>query len=116
MTTVRIKCVYEDPKEEDGVRILVDRIWPKGVKEEVAWIDMWLRDIGPSSDLSKCFGHDSDRWPEFKARYIEELRSKNQELSVIIRAASAGPMTLIYAASDESHKQAMVLQEVIGRL
>jgi uncharacterized protein YeaO (DUF488 family) len=114
--TVKIKRIYEDPQEEDGMRILVDRLWPRGVMKEAARIDLWLKDIGPSSDLRKWFGHDPERWPQFKAKYIQELRFKQEGLSAIVRAALAGPVTLIYAARDENHNQAVILQEVVARL
>ena len=116
MTTVRIKRVYDVPHLDDGTRILVDRLWPRGITKEAARADMWLKEVTPSSELRKWFGHDPARWLQFKAKYIEELRQKKEELSVIVRAASAGPVTLLYGARDESRNQAVVLQEVIGRL
>jgi uncharacterized protein YeaO (DUF488 family) len=116
MTTVKIKRVYDAPHLDDGTRILVDRLWPRGVKKEAVRADLWLKEIAPSPELRKWFGHDPERWPEFKAKYSEELRFKKEELSIIVRAASAGPVTLLYGARDESHNQAVVLQEMIGRL
>ena len=113
--TVKIKRIYELPDVEDGTRILVDRLWPRGVKKEDARIDLWLKDIGPSSDLRKWFGHDPERWPHFRAKYLQELGFKNEDLSVIVRAATEGPVTLIYAARDESHNQAVILQEIVSR-
>jgi uncharacterized protein YeaO (DUF488 family) len=114
--TVKIKRIYEVPNSEDGTRILVDRLWPRGVKKEDVQIDLWLKDISLSSDLRKWFGHDPKRWPQFRAKYIQELGFKNEDLSVIIRAASEGPVTLIYAARDENHNQAVILQEMVGRI
>jgi uncharacterized protein YeaO (DUF488 family) len=113
--TVKIKRIYEVPDVEDGMRILVDRLWPRGVKKENARIDLWLKDIGPSSDLRKWFGHDPKRWPQFRAKYIQELGFKKRDLSVIIRAATEGPVTLVYAATDESRNQAVILQEIVSR-
>jgi uncharacterized protein YeaO (DUF488 family) len=113
--TVKIKRIYEVPDVEDGTRILVDRLWPRGVKKEDARIDLWLKDIGPSSDLRKWFGHDPKRWPQFRAKYIQELGFTNGDLLVIIRAATEGPVTLIYAAGDESRNQAVILQEIVSR-
>jgi uncharacterized protein YeaO (DUF488 family) len=113
--TVKIKRIYEVPDVEDGTRILVDRLWPRGVKKEDARIDLWLKDIGPSSDLRKWFGHDPKRWPQFSAKYIQELGFKKGDLSVIIRAATEGPVTLIYAARDESRNQVVILQEIVSR-
>jgi uncharacterized protein YeaO (DUF488 family) len=114
--TVKIKRIYEDLHAQDGTRILVDRLWPRGIKKEAARIDVWLRNIGPSSELRKWFGHDAERWPQFKAKYIQELRLKKEDLAVIAHAALAGPVTLIYAARDEDHNRAVVLQEVLGQL
>ena len=116
MTTVKIKRVYDTPHSDDGTRILVDRLWPRGVKKEAVCVDLWLKELAPSSELRKWFGHDPERWPRFKEKYRDELRFKKDELSVIVRAASAGPVTLLYGARDESHNQAVILQEVIGRL
>ena len=116
MTTVKIKRVYDTPHSDDGTRILVDRLWPRGVKKEAVRVDLWLKELAPSSELRKWFGHDPERWPQFKEKYRDELRFKKDELSVIVRAASAGPVTLLYGARDESHNQAVILQEVIGRL
>ena len=116
MTTVKIKRVYDAPHSDDGTRILVDRLWPRGITKEAARADMWLKEVAPSDELRKWFGHDSERWLQFKAKYSEELRFKKEELSAIVQAASTGPVTLLYGARDESHNQAVVLQEVIGRL
>ena len=116
MTTVKIKRVYDAPHSDDGTRILVDRLWPRGITKEAACADMWLKEVAPSAELRKWFGHDPKRWLQFKAKYSEELEFKKEELSAIVRAASAGPVTLLYGARDESHNQAVVLQEVIGRL
>jgi uncharacterized protein YeaO (DUF488 family) len=114
--TVKIKRIYEDPHAQDGTRILVDRLWPRGIKKEAARIDVWLKNVGPSSELRKWFGHDAERWLQFKAKYIQELRLKKEDLAVITHAALASPVTLIYAARDEDHNQAVVLREVLGRL
>ena len=116
MTTVKIKRVYDAPHLDDGTRILVDRLWPRGIKKEAACADMWLKEVAPSAELRKWFGHDPKRWLQFKAKYSEELEFKKEELSAIVRAASPGPVTLLYGARDESHNQAVVLQEVIGGL
>ena len=106
MTTVKIKRVYDAPHSDDGTRILVDRLWPRGVKKEAVRVDLWLKELAPSSELQKCFGHDSERWPQFKEKYRDELRFKKDELSVTVRAASAGTVTLLYGARNESHNQA----------
>jgi uncharacterized protein YeaO (DUF488 family) len=114
--TIKIKRIYEGISPEDGTRILVDRLWPRGVKKENAHLSMWLKNIGPSTELRKWFGHDPDRWAEFKTKYIQELKLKNEELSAIRHAASEGPVTLLYAARDEDHNEAVILQELLKRL
>jgi len=113
---IKIKRIYEAPSLEDGTRILVDRLWPRGMKKENAHLSVWLKNIAPSTDLRKWFGHDPERWLEFKKKYIEELKLKNEELSVIRHAASEGAVTLLYAARDQLHNEAVILQELFKHL
>jgi len=108
---VKIKRAYEAPVKDDGFRILVDRLWPRGLTKEKAQVDLWLKEIGPSNELRQWFGHDPARWEEFRRRYREELADKADLLAEIKQHLKRGPVTLIYSARDEEHNQAVVLQE-----
>ena len=110
MTTWRTKRVYEPPAAEDGKRVLVDRVWPRGVSKEQAKLDEWLKDIGPSTELRKWFGHVPERYPEFKKRYLQELQG-NQALEQL--KGMTGTVTLLYGAKDEEHNQAVVLSGLL---
>jgi uncharacterized protein YeaO (DUF488 family) len=113
---VRLKRAYEHPAAADGKRILVDRLWPRGVKKENAALDQWAKDLAPSTELRKWFGHDPARWPEFRRRYIAELRQHSQQISELRDLARRDTITLIYAARDELHNEAIVLRDVlVGR-
>lgn len=109
---VKIKRVYEKPDEEDGQRILVDRLWPRGLTKEKANIVLWLKDIAPSSALRKWFGHDPDRWDEFKNRYYLELKQNEEPGSILRDHIRKGAVTLVYAAKDEKHNGALALKEL----
>jgi len=113
--TVKLKRVYDEPAKSDGKRILVDRIWPRGLTKEEAHIDLWLKDVAPSTELRKWFGHDPARWPEFRARYRAELRHNQPQLSLLRQTLEKGPATLVYGAKDEQHNQAVVLQELLSK-
>lgn len=115
MPDVNIKRAYEDPARSDGKRILVDRIWPRGVSKEDAGIDVWLKEVAPSTELRKWFGHDARRWKEFRRRYREELQN-NPAFDELIAATRQGKATLVYGARDEQHNQAVVLQERLKEL
>jgi len=110
---IRIKRVYEEPDRKDGTRILVDRLWPRGLTKEKAKVDLWLKDVAPSTELRKWFAHDPARWAEFQTRYREELRSNKQQVSLLREEASKGPVTLVYGARDQEHNEAVVLQELL---
>ncbi len=112
---VRIKRVYEQPGSEDGTRILVDRLWPRGLTKEKASVDLWLKEIAPSTELRKWFGHDPDKWPEFQTRYRAELRNNEEQLSLLKQEAAKGVVTLVYGAKDEEHNEAVVLQKILTR-
>lgn len=112
---IRLKRAYEDPAPADGRRILVDRLWPRGVTKERAAIDLWLKDVAPSTELRRWFGHDPDRWPEFRRRYREELRDRPQGLAELRGLATAGPITLVYGARDQERNAAVVLKDVVER-
>jgi uncharacterized protein YeaO (DUF488 family) len=110
---VRLKRAYEPPAPADGTRILVDRLWPRGVSKAVAAIDQWAKEVAPSSELRKWFGHDPERWPEFRRRYAAELREHVEELGALRDRANKGPVTLVYSAHDEEHNDAVVLRDIL---
>ena len=112
---VKIKRVYEEAKREDGKRILVDRLWPRGLTKAEAKVDLWLKDIAPSIDLRKWFGHEPSKWEEFKRRYSAELERNNDQLSLLKREVSAGNVTLVYGAKDQEHNGAVILKEFLER-
>jgi uncharacterized protein YeaO (DUF488 family) len=110
---IKIKRVYEAPEKSDGFRVLVDRVWPRGMTKEKASIDMWLKEIGPSTALRKWFGHDPERWTEFKKRYMQELKADKEEVATLKQHTSKGAVTLVYSAKDEAHNQAVVIREFL---
>lgn len=112
---VRIKRVYDPPSSGDGRRILVDRLWPRGVSREKARIDSWMKELAPSSELRTWFQHDPDKWPEFVKRYRAELKGKAALVSELRAAAAGGTMTLLFAAKDEEHNNAVVLRGILVR-
>jgi len=117
--TIQLKRAYEEPKCADGMRILVDRLWPRGLTKEKAAIDIWLKDIAPSAELRKWFGHDPKKWRGFCSRYRTELKQRGDQLQLIKSKAKGGPVTLIYGARDREHNEAVVLKQLLmksGRL
>jgi uncharacterized protein YeaO (DUF488 family) len=110
---VAIKRVYEKPDAADGFRVLVDRLWPRGVSREHAEVDEWLKDVGPSDALRKWFGHLPDRFGEFATRYRQELANSEALNSLKAIVADHGTVTLVYSAKDEEHNQAVVLRDVL---
>ncbi|MFZ1753274.1 MAG: DUF488 domain-containing protein [Caldilineaceae bacterium] len=111
---IQIKRAYEQPDKEDGKRILVDRLWPRGLTKEKAAIDLWLKDIAPSTELRHWFGHDPSKWEEFRQRYLRELKENDEQVGLLQQEISKGTVTLIYAAKDTEHNQALVLQEFLS--
>ncbi len=111
---VRLKRAYEPPSHEDGLRVLVDRLWPRGLRKDDAAIDLWLKDLAPSVDLRRWFGHDPGRWSEFRRRYEEELSRKAGPLEELRQIAAGGKLTLVYAARDELHNHAIVLRDMLA--
>ena len=109
-TNVRVRRIYSPASPQDGFRILVDRIWPRGVSKEDASIELWLKEIAPSDILRKWFAHDPAKWAEFLARYHRELEQKQEALAEIKHAARKGPVTLLYGARDEEHNNAVALR------
>lgn len=114
---VRIKRAYEPSVRSDGHRVLVERLWPRGVRKDDAHLDGWLKEIAPSDALRRWYGHDPARFPEFRRRYEQELRSADAKeiLDELVQRAAREPVTLIYAAHDEEHNSAVVLAGVIER-
>ncbi len=110
---VKLKRAYEPPSAGDGTRVLIDRLWPRGARKEALSIDNWMKELAPSANLRKWFGHDPARWPEFRNRYRTELRDKTAELEQLRALARRGPVTLVYAAHDERHNNAIVLRDVL---
>jgi len=106
---LRVKRIYEDASPEDGARVLVDRLWPRGVSKERAALDLWLRDIGPSDALRKWFGHEPERWAAFVERYTIELDGNRELVGELETLVRAGRVTLLYSARDERHNQAVAL-------
>lgn len=112
---VSIKRAYETADPSDGVRILVDRLWPRGLKKEDLHVVKWMKELSPSNELRQFFGHDPERWPEFRKRYRAELRrpAARAMLDELSRIAERGKLTLIYSARDAEHNQAVVLRETL---
>ena len=110
---LRLKRAYEPAEEDDGVRILIDRLWPRGVSKAKAALDDWMKEIAPSTELRKWFGHDPERWPEFRRRYKAELRQHSPELDRIRALAKKHTVTLVYSAHDEAHNDATVLRDIL---
>lgn len=109
---IKIKRAYQPPEEEDGFRILVDRLWSRGVSKDKAKLDLWLKEVAPSNELRKWFGHDPEKWSEFQKRYSAELKDKRIFLSKIKDLEKEkGTVTLIYSAKDEEHNDAVVLRD-----
>tara|TARA_R110001599_G_scaffold70640_2_gene197848 strand:+ start:89 stop:436 length:348 start_codon:yes stop_codon:yes gene_type:complete len=113
MNKIKIKRIYDLPSKDDGYRILIDRIWPRGVSQEEAMLDDWNKDITPSDELRKWFGHDPDRFNEFSKKYRKELDDKKEDLTAIRKKAVEQDVTLLYAAKDTEHNHAVVLQNVL---
>lgn len=112
---VRIKRVYAEPGSADGERILVDRLWPRGLSKRAAKVDLWLKDVAPSTELRKWFGHTPERWPEFKRRYIEELKASGSAFVALRELTHSRTATLLYGAKDEEHNEAVVLLEELQK-
>ena len=112
---VQLKLVYEPVAATDGYRVLIDRIWPRGVKREDAHLDEWARELAPSTELRTWFGHDPAHFEEFQRRYTEELASQEGKLRELRRRAREGTLTLVYAARDTDHNDAVVLAEILRR-
>lgn len=112
---LRLKRAYDPPAADDGKRILVERLWPRGVTKARASIDDWMKDLAPSPQLRKWFNHDPARWKQFEHRYWKELKSRTEQVDRLRKAARRGRVTLIYAARDEQHNGALALKTFVER-
>jgi uncharacterized protein YeaO (DUF488 family) len=108
---IRLKRIYEPPEADDGARVLVDRLWPRGIRKEEAALTLWLKDIAPSPELRRWFGHDPARWAAFARRYRAELAANAPAVDTLRDLAARGPVTLLYAARDTAHNHALVLAD-----
>jgi uncharacterized protein YeaO (DUF488 family) len=110
---VRVRRIYEPPSPEDGYRVLVDRVWPRGITRERARLDEWARELAPSDELRRWFGHAPERFAQFRDRYRSELEAHAEELERLRRRAQDGPVTVLYGARDERHNNAVVIAELL---
>ena len=110
---IRVKRIYDPPSEDDGFRVLVDRLWPRGLKKEDARIDLWAKEIAPTTELRKWFGHDPAKFDEFKDRYTSELQTHSEDTISIMDSANGAPITLLYAARDPMCNHAIVLRSIL---
>lgn len=110
---IQLKRAYEPPSEEDGMRILVERLWPRGLSKERAALDRWMKEVAPSQPLRKWYGHDPAKWEEFRRRYREELRHNEGAVEELKKLTERGLVTFVYAAKDEAHNSAVVLKEYL---
>jgi uncharacterized protein YeaO (DUF488 family) len=107
---IKLKRAYEKPARDDGVRILVDRLWPRGLSKRDAHIDLWLKEAGPSTELRKWFGHDPSRWSEFRQRYFRELKAHPEEIRQLLDRSRGGPVTLVFGSKEEKYNNAVALK------
>src|ERR1700761_7994516 len=112
---VRTKRVYEPASAQDGARILVDRVWPRGITKEQAGLTLWMKEIAPSTRLRQWFNHDPQRWEQFQHEYASELDGNDQAVSQLLTLCAEGPVTLLYGARDEEHNNALALQRYLAR-
>ena len=110
MAEIRLKRAYEKPAPDDGLRVLVERLWPRGLSKEQAAVDLWMKDVAPSPELRRWFNHDPARWDEFQRRYRAELRQKKDVVEELRQKCRGGTITFVYAARDEEHNGALVLK------
>jgi uncharacterized protein YeaO (DUF488 family) len=116
MAGIRLKRAYEKPDPDDGLRILVERLWPRGLSKDRAAVDVWVKDLAPSPDLRRWYHHDPARWAEFRARYRAELRQKKDAVEELRQRCEGQTVTFIYAARDEQHNSALVLRDHLEHL
>lgn len=112
---IQCKRVYDEASPEDGTRVLVDRLWPRGVSKEEAALDHWMKNVAPSDELRRWFDHDPEKWEAFRVRYTQELNEKEDLVQELRSKVESGPLTLIYAAKDREHNHAVVLKDFLQR-
>jgi uncharacterized protein YeaO (DUF488 family) len=112
---IKLKRVYDPASRDDGVRFLVERLWPRGVKKTQLKLDDWLKDVAPSPALRKWFGHDPKKWPQFQRQYFSELKAHEQSLERLLVAARRGPVTLVFSSRDTEHNNAVALRRYLER-
>jgi uncharacterized protein YeaO (DUF488 family) len=112
---IHLKRAYDAPAQSDGCRVLIDRIWPRGVTKDHLKLDLWMKDLAPSTDLRKWFGHDPEKWEEFKKRYARELEQRADALEQLVERAKTGRVTLVFGAKDTEHSNATALKEHLER-
>ena len=110
---ISTKRAYEKPGKQDGMRVLVDRIWPRGIGKDEAHIDRWLKDVAPTNELRKWFNHEPQKWKEFKNKYFQELEGKSEALEELLEMVHGGRITLVYGAKDQQHNNAIALKEYL---
>jgi uncharacterized protein YeaO (DUF488 family) len=110
---IHLKRIYDAPSETDGLRILVDRLWPRGMTKKRAAVDLWLKEVAPSTELRKWFGHDPAKWNQFQERYRKELRADKDAIGLLKEKSKEGTITLLYGARDEEHNEALVLKTLL---
>lgn len=110
---IRLKRAYDAPAEDDGCRVLVDRLWPRGVSKEAAALDRWLKEVAPSAELRRWFGHDPEKWDAFRHRYRKELDDHDEAIAFLRKKSRAGTLTLVYGAKDTAHNDAVVLRDYL---
>ena len=110
---IQIKRVYDPIAEDDGFRVLVDRLWPRGVRKETAHVDLWLKDVAPSTELRQWYHHDLEKWEDFRARYFTELEAHPEPVQRLLEAARQGSLTLLYASRDTQNNQAIALRDYL---
>ncbi len=113
MTAIRLKRAYEKPASDDGIRVLVERLWPRGLTKERASVDLWMKDVAPSPELRRWYNHDPAKWTEFQKRYRAELRTNLELVEELRQKCGAGTVTFVYAASDEQKNSALVLKDFL---
>jgi uncharacterized protein YeaO (DUF488 family) len=110
---IKLKRAYEPPEKEDGFRVLVDRVWPRGLKREELALDLWLKEVAPSTKLRQWFGHDPTKWPDFCERYQVEIKGKKQLVTLLKEKSASGTLTLVFSAKDTQHNNAVALKKYL---